>query len=159
MSLAALAIASLMSLGLSGCSRSDDSAQVVVEEASDEASSVLRERRTRAQTATPPPPPTRQADPSVRIPRERGQATREGYGLTFVIDGSSPAAFAESLELIASDSSDEQYQQLDSALRYLQVYSPDGWQGLPEFYMRLNGMTGEEVIERANRFSAERRRR
>ena len=159
MSLAALSLAVVMSLALTACNRGGDVEEPVAQQAEDEGSSVLRERRTRAQTAVPPPPPSRQADPSVRIPRVQGQTTGESFGLTFVIDGSSPAAFAESLELIASDSSPEQYQQLDSALRYLQVYSQDGWQGLPEFYRRLNGMTGEEIIERANRFSAERRGR
>jgi hypothetical protein len=159
MSFATISMAVLMSFALTACNRGGDVDEPAAQQAEEDSSSVLRERRTRAQTAAPPPPPTRQADPSVRIPRVQGQTSGESFGLTLVIDGSSPAAFAESLELIASDTSAEQYRQLDSALRYLQVYSPDGWQGLPEFYSRLNGMTGEEIIERANRFSAERRGR
>jgi len=103
------------------------------------------------------PPPSGNEDPAKRIPRRTGQVESEGFGLTLMVDGSSPEAFADSLELIASDSSPEQYRQLDSALRYLQVYSSDGWSGLPGFYERLNGMTGEEIIQRAARLQQERR--
>ena len=103
------------------------------------------------------PPPSANEDPAKKIPRRTGQTQEEGFGLTLMVDGSSPEAFAESLELIASDSSNQQYRQLDSALRYLQVYSSDGWSGLPGFYERLNGMTGEEIIQRAQRLQQERR--
>ena len=118
-----------------------------------------RERTIRRSEPSPELPPSRRdEDPAKRIPKVTGQADYEGYGLTFMVDGSSPEAFAESLELIASDSSPDQYRQLDSAIRYLQVYSSDGWSGLPGFYERLNGMTGEEIIERAQRLRAERAR-
>ena len=97
-------------------------------------------------------------DPARKIPKVQGQVDYEGYGLTLMVDGSTPEAFAESLALIASDTNAEQYRQLDSAIRYLQVYSSDGWSGLPGFYERLNGMTGEEIIERSRRLKAERAR-
>ncbi len=97
-------------------------------------------------------------DPAKKIPKIVGQVQGEGYGLTLIVDGSSPEAFKESLALIASDTSENQYRTLDSALRYLQVYSSDGWAGLPGFYERLNGMTGEEIIERADRLKRERGR-
>ena len=118
-----------------------------------------RERTIRRSEPAPEPIPSRRdEDPAKRIPKVTGQVDYEGYGLTLMVDGSSPEAFAESLELIASDSNPNQYRQLDSAIRYLQVYSSDGWSGLPGFYERLNGMTGEEIIERAQRLRAERAR-
>ncbi len=118
-----------------------------------------RERTIRRSEPAPEPASfDRREDPAKRIPKVTGQVDYEGYGLTLMVDGSSPEAFAESLELIASDSNPDQYRQLDSAIRYLQVYSSDGWSGLPGFYERLNGMTGEEIIERAQRLRADRAR-
>jgi len=118
-----------------------------------------RERTIRRNEPAPEPPAfSSNEDPAKKIPRTQGQAEYEGYGLTFMVDGSSPEAFAQSLELIASDTNTDQYRQLDSAIRYLQVYSSDGWSGLPGFYERLNGMTGEEIIERASRLREDRAR-
>lgn len=97
-------------------------------------------------------------DPAKKIPKIVGQVQNEGYGLSLIVDGRSPEAFQESLALIASDTSPDQYRELDSALRYLQVYSSDGWAGLPGFYERLDGLTGEEIIERAEQLKRERGR-
>lgn len=100
-----------------------------------------------------------QEDPSKKIPRLEGEAEEGGYGLTMVIDGSSPEAFQESLELMAMDTSEEQYQQLDSALRYLGTYDTAAWSGLPDLYENLDGMTGEEIIERAREMRRKRTER
>lgn len=87
--------------------------------------------------------------PQHRIPDVEVLSDQDGMGLTFSVDGSSPEAFHESLELIAMDTSREQYAQLDSALRYLGTYDTAAWQGLANLYLTLDGMTGEEIIERA----------
>ncbi len=79
-------------------------------------------------------------------------------GLANIVDGSSPEAFAESLQMIASETSQEQYHELDSALRYLRMYSSAAWGGLPGLYQSLDNKTGEEIIEHARRLQAERRR-
>ncbi|MEN1729046.1 MAG: hypothetical protein AAGJ52_11460 [Pseudomonadota bacterium] len=91
--------------------------------------------------------PARTVDPSAEIPRLEGNLTESGYGLTMIIDGSSPQAFADSLEMIASDTSPEQFRQLDSAIRFLQAYSL-GVDSLGEFYQSLDGQTPEEIIAR-----------
>lgn len=144
-------------LVLSGCG-GDEPAEPE-SQASGQSSAPERERTIRRSEPAPEPASfDRREDPAKRIPKVAGQVDYEGYGLTLMVDGSSPEAFAESLELIASDSNSEQYRQLDSAIRYLQVYSSDGWSGLPGFYERLNGMTGEEIIERAQRLRADRAR-
>ncbi len=144
-------------LFLSACG-SDDS-QESTTETSIASKAPDRDRTTRrAARNTPRPIVNPNEDPAKKIPKITAQGEQEGYGLTLIVDGSSPEAFAESLALIASDTSAQQYRQLDSAVRYLQVYSSDGWAGLPGFYERLNGMTGEEIIARANRLKEERGR-
>lgn len=105
------------------------------------------------------PLPTRSSEPAGDIPAVRGQAQTEGYGLTMLVDGSSPRAFEESLEMIASDATERQYHQLDSALRYLRAYAPEAWEGLPNLYKSLDGLSGEEIIELATEMQANRGRR
>lgn len=91
---------------------------------------------------------TADVNPAREIPRLEGELGSEGYGMTMIIDGSSPEAFAESLKMIASDTSPDQYRMLDSAIRYLQTYAM-GTRDLESFYQSLDGMTAEEIIERA----------
>jgi hypothetical protein len=107
----------------------------------------------------PQPLPRRdEVDPEKKIPDIEGGAQEDGYGLTMVVDGSSPQAFQESLELIAMDTTSEQYRQLDSALRFLGTYDKNAWSGLPNLYQSLDGLTGEEIIERARELRDSRRR-
>lgn len=153
-----LAITVLFSVSmLTGCGGDEPSEPE--SQGTEQATSATRERTIRRSAPAPEPAPlSNNEDPAKKIPRVQGQVEYEGYGLTLMVDGSTPEAFAESLALIASDTNADQYRQLDSAIRYLQVYSSDGWSGLPGFYERLNGMTGEEIIERARRLRAERAR-
>ena len=88
-------------------------------------------------------------EPARSVPRMQGAAETDGYGLTMIIDGSSTSAFEQSLELIAEDTTSEQYRQLDAAIRYLRAYSPEAWGGLENLYASLDGKTGEEIIEQA----------
>ena len=97
-------------------------------------------------------------DPARELPRLEGALQEDGWGLEHLIDGSSPQAFMESLELIANDTSARQFQSLDSALRYLQVYSL-GHPDLASFYRSLDNLTANEVIERAHRRQAARHSR
>jgi len=92
---------------------------------------------------------TTDVNPAREIPRLEGELGSEGYGMTMIVDGSSPEAFAESRKIIASDTSPEQYQALDSAIRYMKTYSM-GSRDLETFYQSLDGMTAEEIIERAH---------
>ncbi|MGY6554935.1 MAG: hypothetical protein ACXIUM_10480 [Wenzhouxiangella sp.] len=145
---------------LSGC-QSDQSEAPVAEAA--EESSAVSERVTRQRSAagevTAPATPQLQGDPTREIPRLQGQFNEPGLGLTHMVDGSSPEAFAESLVLIASETSAEQYRELDSALRYLRMHSSAAWGGMAGLYQSLDNMTGEEIIQHARRLQAERRQR
>ncbi|MGY6632023.1 MAG: hypothetical protein ACXIUL_13575 [Wenzhouxiangella sp.] len=105
-------------------------------------------------TATLPP----LQDPARQLPSLRGELAEDGWGLDNLIDGSSPAAFAQSLELIASDTSERQYQEFNAALRYLQTYSL-ATRDLPSFYRTLDNLSANEVIERAREQQRARRGR
>lgn len=99
-------------------------------------------------------------DASRRIPKLEGEAGEgEGFGLTIPVDGSSPEAFRDSLEMIAADSSKEEFNNLDSALRYLSTYDTAAWQGLSNLYLTLDGMSGEEIIKRAGELREKKGRR
>lgn len=87
-------------------------------------------------------------DPSIILPDFEGSLESEGYGLDMVLDGSSPEAFRESLEMVALDTSPEQYAQIEGALRALRFMNL-AFQDLGVLYSHLDGMTGREVIEYA----------
>lgn len=135
----------------------EESTQAAQEQPAETDREVVR-RSERQQEESQPLPRRDDVDPEKRIPRMEGEAQEEGYGLTMVVDGSSAEAFQESLELIAMDTSQAQYRQLDSALRFLATYDTAAWSGLSNLYKTLDGMTGEEIIQRARDLREERRR-
>jgi hypothetical protein len=144
---------------LAGCGSDSDQIETAAQEETGEPTAQTqprREVRREAERMEVPATTPSAGDAERNIPRIEGSATTEGYGLTMIVDGSSPQAFQQSLELIAQDSTQEQYQRLDSALRYLRAYSPEAWQGTPNLYASLDGMTGEEIIERATNLRRER---
>lgn len=147
---------------IAGC-QSEPDQPAVAETAADEQTTTVSQRVTRQRSATgeaPAAPEQRSlGNPERELPRLQGQFSEDGMGLANLVDGSSPQSFAESLELIASETSAEQYAQLDSALRYLRMYSSAAWSGLPGLYESLDNMSGEEIIAHARRLQAERRRR
>lgn len=145
---------------LSGCQSDQDQApatETTEPEAAAVSERVTRQRAAPGEATAPTPRP--QGDPSREIPRLQGQFAEPGMGLANIVDGSSPEAFAQSLALIASETSTEQYAELDSALRFLRMYSSAAWGGLPGLYQSLDNMTGEEIIQHARRLQAERGRR
>lgn len=144
-----------------GCGQSDEPAAEQPEQAAEQptAQPERQIRRSTQREEAPELPRRENEDPGKKIPRIEGEAEQEGYGLTMVVDGSTPQAFQESLELIAMDTTSDQYSQLDSALRFLGTYDQNSWAGLDNLYKSLDGMTGEEIIERARQLREERRRR
>ena len=122
----------------------------------EDTSSTQRVIRQRSESADPSP--TQNVDLDRQVPRLTGQFEEPGMGLSILVDGSSPAAFAESLEMIAAETSPDQYRQLDSSLRYLRMYSSAAWGGLPGLYQSLDNMSGEEIIQHAARLRSERGR-
>ncbi|MFP4209539.1 MAG: hypothetical protein ACLFSC_12915 [Wenzhouxiangella sp.] len=146
---------------LSACGSEPESTEAV-ETAEDEATEAVSDRVTRMRSQAGEAPEAVEqplGDPERELPRLQGQFAEEGMGLANLVDGTSPQAFAESLQRIAAETSPEQYAQLDSSLRYLRMYSSAAWGGLPGLYESLDSMTGEEIIAHARRLQAERRRR
>lgn len=144
-----------------GCGSDEQPAEEKTEAAQEQPAETEREvvRRSERQEEESQPLPRRdEVDPEKRIPRIKGDAQEEGYGLTMVVDGSSAQAFQESLELIAMDTSQAQYDNLDAALRFLATYDTAAWSGLPNLYKTLDGMTGEEIIQRAQDMREDKRR-
>jgi len=135
----------------------EETTQAAQEQPAENEREVVRRSDRQEEQAQPLPRRDRQ-DPEKNVPRIEGEAQEEGYGLTMVVDGSSPEAFQESLELIAMDTSQQQYRKLDASLRFLATYDTAAWSGLPNLYKTLDGMTGEEIIERAEEMREERRR-
>ena len=148
------------SLILVGCGSGNDDVDSPVAETGPETTAETETRReVRRRSETDEAPAARDGDGVHRLPRLSGSAEEDGYGLTMIVDGSSPAAFDQSLELIAADTSESQYQQLDAAIRYLRMNSPHGWGGAEALYAALDGMSGEEIIEKADQRRSARGRR
>ncbi len=118
----------------------------------------VRQRDTGSGDTSPRPaaPPPAAGDPAQQLPRFQGELQQEGFGLSLIMDGSSPQAFRDSLELAAQDSSSDQLRRLHSSLEYLRLHSL-GHPDLASFYRSLDGMTGEEIIRMANERRRERR--
>jgi hypothetical protein len=148
---------------LAGC-RSEPEPEPVVEAepVTEQRPSTQRVVRQRAEP-TPEQPPVEQAqttrvDPARELPQFGGELESDGYGPEMIIDASSPQAFAESMELIASESSARQYQEIERAIGYLR-HSNLAFRDLNILYQQLDGMTGREVIELAAEEQRDRLRR
>ncbi len=154
---------------LAGCSSDNDEVETTVSEPARDAAAApardtapetgsRRDVRRSGQEQVSPQLAEPESSPQ-RVPRLEGSATTDGYGLTMIVDGSSTEAFEQSLELIAEDTTAEQYRQLDAAIRYLRAYSSSAWGGVENLYSSLDGKTGEEIIEQATRLREERANR
>lgn len=145
------------SLLLFGCGQDEPEAPSepeAAEQATDQRESRREVRRAEEPSSEPAPDRNEK-----KVPVLEGQAETEGHGLTMIMDGSSPEAFEESLSLVAQDTSKEQYRKLDQAIRHLEVYSSAGWSGKASLYKSLDGMTAEEIIEKAQSEREERQNR
>lgn len=92
-------------------------------------------------------------------PRLKGKLEEDGFGLEFVIDAASRRVFAESLRGISQDVSKIQMEQLNTALRYIHTYDPTVMAGQEKLLQRVDGMTGQEVIDLAARVAQQRRQK
>lgn len=98
----------------------------------------------------PKPEPPKETYQQEVIPGvSEGMLAEDGPGLTLMIDASTVDAFHQSLDLIASETSVSQYQSLRSSLQFIQRYDSDAWGGQEALLSVVNGLTGEEIIERA----------
>jgi len=159
--LSALTLSMIAALLLSGCSSEPEPTEDAVVEPETPAQTVAESTEPRPSTTTNAPVmeelPSGSTGARHRfVPDVEGQLEAAGGGLQSIIDGSSPNAFNESLQWIASDTSAEQYRELESAIRFLNVYDPAVLGNDAKMRERLNGLTGQEVIDLAAQVSKQR---
>ena len=134
-----------------------------VEEAQVEAAAEPAPAPTRARRSTSINSPTMETLPTPEsatrfryVPDVEGQLTEDGLGLQTIIDGSSAASFKDSLTWIASDTSAEQYAELEQAIRFINNYDRRVLGNDERMRGVLDGLTGEEVLELAAEISSQR---
>lgn len=159
--IALLAVSSMM-VGCTQHSDNDENSEAAATVQQEEAPArVVRERQPERSTQQTTSQSERQlpslTDPARNLPQLRGQLDSPGDGLEMIIDGSSPDAFLQSLEIIAGETSEQQYQTFHSSMLYLRVSSLDRSE-MADFYQTLDGRTAEEVIEMAARLRVRRGR-
>lgn len=91
------------------------------------------------------------------VPRLEGKLEEDGMGLETIIDASSKKAFADSMNWIAEDVSEKQYQRLERSLRYIEAYDSSVLGNEERFFELIDGKTGQELIDRAGRLLEQRR--
>ena len=137
-----------LSMVLAACGSDNRADESVVPELESEPAERAAEQPARQPRDTRPTESV-ERDTRQLLPRTTGQLEEDGHGMTMVVDGTSAEAFHQSLEWIAADSSHEQYQLLEHALQYLRMYTQEARQGNEALYLSLDGLTGEDIIERA----------
>lgn len=83
------------------------------------------------------------------VPKVEGQLEEDGTGLQMIIDGSSQSAFNDSLALIADSTSAEQYGLLERSIRFITTYDQSILGDPARMREVVDGMTGQEIIDRA----------
>lgn len=76
---------------------------------------------------------------------------RESQVATFKMDGSTEAAFEESLKALQESAPTEEYRSVKSAIQYLLVYDLNTRGNKTKLYAKLDGKTPEEIIAMAKR--------
>jgi len=69
----------------------------------------------------------------------------------FIMDGSSEAAFEESLKQLQETAPTDEYRSVKSAIQYLLVYDLNTRGNKEKLYAKLNGKTPDEIIAMAKR--------
>lgn len=77
------------------------------------------------------------------------EAVADGTGLDRPLDGTSIETFEAGLEKIREEAAPEDYKRLKSALQRLLFYDVGARNDRRLLYQRLDGMTGNQIIERA----------
>ncbi|MBS3743091.1 MAG: hypothetical protein KGY48_01935 [Wenzhouxiangellaceae bacterium] len=138
-----------------GCG--NDSAEDVEQTAAAESPRMI-EREAPGRPASAEPETSQSSTEFRVVPDLEGKLEEDGMGLDTIIDGSSKSAYADSMAWIAEDVSAEQYDRLERSLRYIRSYDSSVLGNEQRFLATIDGKTGQELIDRANRLLQERRR-
>lgn len=90
------------------------------------------------------------------VPKVEGQLEEDGTGLEMMVDGSSEAAFNDSLARIAEATSGEQYGSLERSIRFINTFDQSILGNPAKMRETLNGMTAQEIIDQASALAVER---
>lgn len=71
-------------------------------------------------------------------------------GMQIPVDGSSVDAFNASLETIKAKAKEPNYVSLENAIQYLLVYDLSANRDMAKLAKNLDGLTGNEILERVN---------
>lgn len=91
------------------------------------------------------------------MPKIDGSLKEDGMGLETIIDASSKQAYADSLQWISEDVSQDQFNRLESSIRYIHMYDSSVLGDESKLLTLVDGKTGTEIIEHASRLQKQRR--
>lgn len=148
----ALALAAAL---LSGCSGDDDAGSATGE--AENPRMIQRDTPDRNSERTAPTvAETDQTDFSV-MPDVEGSAQEEGLGLETVINAGSKQDYAQSLKWIAEDTSREQFERLETSIRFIHMYDAQVFGNESKLLEAIDGKTGNEIIAYADAMIQQRR--
>jgi len=91
------------------------------------------------------------------MPEIEGSLEQDGMGLETIIDASNKQAYADSLQWISEDVSKEQFDRLESSIRYIHMYDSSVLGSESRLLSLIDGKTGSELIEHAKKLRDQRR--
>lgn len=140
---------------LSGCSGDDDSRS----EASQSESPRMIERDTPERNRDRNAPATVESDEAdfAVMPDVQGSAQEEGLGLETVINAGNKQDYAQSLKWIAEDTSREQFERLETSIRFIHMYDASVYGDESKLLAAIDGKTGNEIIAYADAMIQQRR--
>lgn len=146
-------VLSLSAALVTGCGGDEPAGQATAN--GDSSQMIQREAPRRTAVIEPEPEPARDF---LVVPDFEGELEEDGLGLETIIDASSKDAYAESMRWISQDVSASQYKRLEQSLRYIKAFDSNVLGSETRFLQAIDGRTGQELIDRASKLIAERRR-
>jgi len=147
-------VMSAFALILAGCG-GDEEAESVAEESS--APSMIQRSAPKPAERQPTAIISESEEDFRVMPRLEGAAEEEGLGLETIIDASSKQAYADSLRWIAQDTTKQQFAELERSIRFIHMYDPSILGQESRMLQTIDGMTGAEIIARAQEINRRRR--
>lgn len=149
---AAVAIAALL---LGGCGGDD---APTPEQTADESPRMIEREAPDSDRRSTDRAQVQQSQQDFRVmPDIEGSREQEGMGLETVINAGSKEDYAQSLKWIAEDTSREQFDRLETSIRFIHMYDADVYGSEEALHEKLDGMTGSEVIAYADELIEKRR--
>ncbi len=141
-------MASILLVLLIACSDDEPADRGNQQQASSDQLSIPRNatRQSSANTGIPNIADLEEDKPLLMAQRLHGQAVEPGNGLELPIFATDRSDYQQSLRLIAKDSTDEQYQKLDAALKWLLINDLSILNDEQRLFEKIHGMTGNEVL-------------